>query len=242
MSGIPNERNQNSEGDPAASGKSSDQDGQSLEAQLNAMSARFEDQFNKAFGEIGALKKDKDKAAYRAENLSIENKSAIERLAKHLNISVAQVQEAQRQSVLDELVDKAVESRNQNFTETPGRVEGGNIAAELAGIDKVLELPANDSRVTNLKLLYANDKDAYLKAGLALRDQINQQSPPTPAEEILPNGKTTPKPKGDDMDKIRREYEAARDAIAAKGLSHPERVRAMADLKAEYKGKGLPLN
>jgi hypothetical protein len=58
---------------------------------------------------------------------------------------------------------------------------------DISAIDAALELPANDSRVTDLKLKFGNDPIAYLREAHKLKSQLSSTSP-TPAEMPLPQG------------------------------------------------------
>jgi hypothetical protein len=58
---------------------------------------------------------------------------------------------------------------------------------DISAIDAALELPANDSRVTDLKLKFGSDPIAYLREAHKLKSQLSSTSP-TPAEMPLPQG------------------------------------------------------
>jgi hypothetical protein len=59
---------------------------------------------------------------------------------------------------------------------------------DMAVIDEVFGLPANDSRVTDLKVRYANDPKAYMAESLKLAAQLADQREATPAEQPIIQG------------------------------------------------------
>lgn len=64
-----------------------------------------------------------------------------------------------------------------------------NAAVDLAAVvDEVLGLPANDSRVTDLKLKYANNPKEYLSQSLQLLAKLGDQRESTPAEQPIVSG------------------------------------------------------
>jgi hypothetical protein len=138
-----------------------------------------------------------------------------------------------------EMADFMAEVRGQRATPTPSAPAGGVVNRELQDIDDLLDLPANDPRVTNLHLQYGHDTTAYKAQAKALKASFNQAAP-TPAE--LPatmQGVATTRQPTDTA--LQTAYEKERDAIAAKGLPRDERVRALSELKMSYAAKGLPL-
>lgn len=67
--------------------------------------------------------------------------------------------------------------------ETPARQQAETPADDVvSAIDEVLQLPANDPRVTDLKLRFGKDPAAYMREGAKLLGQIGVQREPTPAE------------------------------------------------------------
>lgn len=136
-------------------------------------------------GEINALKSGKDKAVDRVVKSQEET---LAKLAKYLNVDETQIREAQRQSVLDDLIAERMGNKSQPEQAIQGRVESPGASVELQVIDRMLDLPANDSRVTELKLKYT-DPVEYGKAALALQKSLNTQ-PPSPAEQLLPEGRS----------------------------------------------------
>jgi hypothetical protein len=71
--------------------------------------------------------------------------------------------------------------------------EAGNQQSSAANdfakvIDDVLQLPANDSRVTDLKLKFGDDPKAYLSESLKLFGRLAAQEESTPAEQPIPRG------------------------------------------------------
>lgn len=80
--------------------------------------------------------------------------------------------------------------------------KNGNIPDVHKTIDEVLNLPENDSRVTNLKLLYGNDTAAYLKAGLELAAKLAGQTESTPGEQPIAQGRAPVVPEINPIEKI----------------------------------------
>ena len=122
---------------------------------------------------------------------------------------------------------------NQNTaTETP--VPGSATpqpTLDISLIDNLLELPANDSRLTDLKLKYANNPAEYLKQASALKASL-KVSQPSPAEQLLPDGKNPLK------GNLQSEYDN-RLADIKKQNGGKISPAQLSDLKAEYRKKGL---
>lgn len=84
-------------------------------------------------------------------------------------------------------------------------------------IDEVLQLPANDSRVTDLKLKFGNDPKEYLSESLKLLARLGaQEEESTPAEQPLPSGKAIQKDENPikDIDDPKALYRLAAQQIA----------------------------
>lgn len=78
---------------------------------------------------------------------------------------------------------------------SPGSDQAGKASSPSATIqvvDEVLQLPANDSRVTDLKLKHGNNPKAYLSEGLKLLASLGEQSESTPGEQPIAQGKSAP--------------------------------------------------
>lgn len=235
MSVLPNEGNQEGTGEASAKSSSSAPSGQPLEADFSATIAALTKKIDAQQGEINALKSGKDKAVDRVIKSQEET---LARLAQYLNVPEAQVREAQRQSVLDDLVAERLGGRQQ---ETPagGTVGVSSIAAELQSVDELLDLPANDSRVIDLKLQYGNDLATYKTQAKALRSVLlSSNNQPSPAEMPLPPGQSPPRK----SDKTPEQLQADMNkelAHAAATLRGDQRLRVIADIKAKYRGEGL---
>lgn len=90
--------------------------------------------------------------------------------------------EIQKDLEFDELKRK-VYGDETTREDPPARQQAETPTAEMVkAIDEVLQLPANDPRVTDLKVRYGNDPAAYMKEGAKLLGQIGLQREPTPAE------------------------------------------------------------
>lgn len=208
--------------------------GNPLEERLNQVSADVQ----RALGMIGSIQSDKDKAAFRAETISKDNAGQIAKIAEYLNIPLAQVQEAQRKSVLDDMVQERINNLQPQVTAPSQVQQPTGTKVELSDIDKTLDLPANDPRLTALKVVYANDPTGYaIKAG-ELKASLNQSSPPTPAEMPVPI-QTVQQQRVPTNLALQQEYETKRDAIAKSGVAHNLRLEQQTALKLEMRAKGL---
>ena len=106
-------------------------------------------------------------------------------------------EQIQRELSIDELL-----GQNKRNAETAPDKGGGSNGFDIGSIDNLLELPANDARVTDLKLKYGNDLASYLREGMKLKSQLST-NPPTPAEMPLPPGKA---PSADTAAQIEKGY------------------------------------
>jgi len=185
----PNVGNQQNAGGQDANPEPSTGQSQPSEGNFAELIAGLQKRLETQDGEIRALKSGKDKAVSRVEK---SNEEMLAKLAKYLDVDERKVAEAQRQSVLDDLVAERVGGR-QPVSSSPGKDEGKGGTVELQFIDNALELPADDSRVTDLKLKYGSDPASYLREGMKLKSQFIQQNPPSPAEMPLPQGQAPKK-------------------------------------------------
>ena len=157
---------------------------QSSEENFADLIANLQRKIDAQDGEIRALKSGKDKAVDRVVR---SNEEMLAKFAKYLNVDENQIREAQRQSVMDELIEERMGGRNQTGPTLQGSGGGNGSQVELQYIDTALEFPENDSRVTDLKLKYGNDPVAYLREGMKLAQSLKTTSP-TPAEQLPPQG------------------------------------------------------
>jgi hypothetical protein len=225
MSDKPNEGNLAELGGAGANSTPSTTAGQPLEADLTVAIAKLQKTIDAQQGEINALKSGKDKAVDRVVKSQEET---FAKLAKYLNVDESQVREAQRQAVLDDLVSERLGGR-QPASPIGGTVEKQSAAAELQIIDELLELPANDSRVTDLKLKYGSDITAYGREAKKLKESFNQ-TPATPAEQIPPEGRAAV-PAG--MQQLQDDYLKELSAARGKGNRFGDAI------KDKYRKKGL---
>lgn len=240
MSGI-----SQTEGNPAGTGgananstPSEPQSQPSLEDQLAALNTNLNKALTKLDaqdGEIRALKSGKDKAVDRAVGELQPLKETVAKIAKYLNISETEVLKAQRELVLEDLVNERLGSGVQPQSTGQGSSERRGNAVELQIVDELLELPTNDSRVTQLKLDYGNDTNAYKEQAKKLKVQL-ATGEPTPAEQPLPAGGSITRTKTVSQLEADYQKEAAAILQSKKG---DERLRAISALKAKYRGLGL---
>lgn len=218
-----NERKGQDAGDADAKPTSSQPDPQSSEVNFAELIANLQKKIDAQDGEIRALKSGKDKAVDRVVKSQEET---LAKLAKYLDIDETKVREAQRQSVLDELVEERIGSKGQpnDASQGSGAAQGNKV--ELQYIDTALDLPANDSRVTDLKLKHGGDPVTYLREAMTLAQSFKNQTSPTPAEQLPPQGSQPPKAD------LMKEFEAR-----AKGL----RGNDLINLKMEFRKKGLAI-
>lgn len=141
-------------------------------------------------------------------------------------------EQIQRELSIDELL-----GQNKRNAETAPDKGSGSNGFDIGSIDNLLELPANDARVTDLKLKHGGDPLAYLREGMKLKSQLSQPTPPTPAEMPLPSGKA---PSADIAAQIEKGYlEEAK--LVPRGNIH-----ALNEVKKKWRAKarevGLNLN
>ena len=157
MNEQPMEGNPGGGGELSATQPSSQTQGQPLEANLAETIAQLQRKIDAQDGEIRALKSGKDKAVDRVVKSQEET---LAKLAKYLNVDENQVREAQRQSVIDDLISERL-SGNQSATPIQGRVgeqdssaglrtvESFSVADAIEQIEKY-NLSANDADVIQL--------------------------------------------------------------------------------------------
>lgn len=161
------------------------QPGQPSADQLAQTMAEIQNRLKAQDAELRALKSGKDRAVDRAVQAMEPMKEQLARMAEYLGVDVSQVQKAQRQIALDSIADEYL---NPSQPEPEGTGKG--VSVELQHIEAALELPANDSRVTELKLKHGNDPVAFLREATKLKVELaTAQSTLTPAEQLLPDGK-----------------------------------------------------
>lgn len=209
-----NEGNQVSAGGADANPTPSATPDQPLDVRLAELNSNLDKALKKLdaqAGEINALKSGKDKAVNRAIEEIQPLKETIARLAKYLNIPEADVMKAQRDLILDDLVNERMGSGTLPKPSAEGTVGRAGNAVELQIIDELLELPINDSRVTQLKLAHGNDVNAYKEKAKELKKSLAGGGTPSPAEGLPVQG-TSPRPQGTDalVSDYKKEMYAAR--------------------------------
>jgi hypothetical protein len=144
-------------GESNANSNSSQSTGQPLEANLADTIAKLQRKVDAQEGEIRALKGGKDKAVDRAIK---SQEQTLATIAKYLNVDEAQVREAQRQSILDDLVTERL-GGSQSAAPIPGRVGAQDESADARRVDNFtsadaiaevesFELSANDPSFIDL--------------------------------------------------------------------------------------------
>lgn len=189
MNEKPLEGNLEAPGGTDAKPNPSAADSQPLSGDFAQLIAGLQKKIDAQDGEIRALKSGKDKAVDRVVK---SNEETLAKFAKYLNVDEEQLKKAQRESLLDDLIAER-NGGHQPAAPISGKVETQGNSTELGFIDTALELPANDSRVTDLKLKYAGNPSEYLKQALSLKASF-QTNPPSPAEQLPPDGKPPVKP------------------------------------------------
>jgi hypothetical protein len=131
MDEKPNEGNLQTGGEPNANSTSSQGQGQPLEANLAKTIADLQRKIDSQDGEIRALKSGKDKAVTRVEKSQEE---MLAKLASYLGVDENKVREAQRLSVIDELVSERL-GGSQTASTIQGRVEDQGVPAGTRSFD-----------------------------------------------------------------------------------------------------------
>lgn len=138
--------------------------------------------------ELRALKSAKDR---RWDTEVTPMKDAVARLAEAMGVDISQVKSAQRKIALEDLADTYLDelAGDESQGESPLAGTGAETSnlAELQTIEAALELPANDSRVTDLKIKYGNDVAKFALEGAKLKNEL-ATAQPTPGEQPLPSG------------------------------------------------------
>jgi outer membrane murein-binding lipoprotein Lpp len=185
-------------------------------------------------GEINALKSGKDKAVDRVEK-SVQ--STIEQLANYLNVSPEQVQKAQREQVLDALVqERMANSPEPAAGGTPAQqglqVEKYPVAEAIALVEKY-QLPTNDPEF--ITLLRKNPTEAQVKDYV-----LQKKAPPKEPDtgDFVQSPLVTPAASGQSLSQLEAAYQKEMSAIAST-LKGNEKVRAITVVKEKYRGLGL---
>jgi hypothetical protein len=232
MSVLPNEGNPEEKGDANANSTSSISKSQPLEANFAETIANLQRKLDAQEGEIRALKSGKDSALDRIEKTQ---KDTFARIASYLGVDEAQVREAQRNFVLDELVSERL---NNPLPARPivGTVAQPVISAELQDVDNLLDLPANDPRVTDLHLKYGHDLNAYKVQAKALKASLPSNTP-TPAEQ-LSNLQGVTRETEKSVEQLTAQYQ--NEMLAAPRGKAGASTRAI--IKDRYKKQGVPVD
>jgi hypothetical protein len=110
-------------------------------------------------------------------------------------LELAKEGKSQKQIERELWLDSLMEGRNVADAEPVADNDSKANGADMSKvIDEVLQLPANDPRVTKLKLEHGNDTAAYMREALKLAARLAEANDDsTPAEQPLPTGGTARK-------------------------------------------------
>lgn len=112
-----------------------------------------------------------------------------------------QLAQIQHDIEFDELKRKVYGDEESTSDSTAGKPESA--ATDFSkDIDKALNLPENDSRVTQLKIDHGNDNVAYVQAAVQLAAQLAGKPESTPGEQPVMQGHTPPKPEVNPIENI----------------------------------------
>lgn len=243
MNDKPLEGNTAAGGEPNANSTSSQPQGQPLEATLAETIATLQKKLEAQDGEIRALKSGKDKAVDRALKTQEET---LAKLAKYLDVDESKVREAQRQSVLDDLISERlggtpsaqpIQGRVGAQDDPAGSrtVDNFSVADAIAEVE-AYQLPPNDPNFIDL-LRKGVTKDK-------VRDYILERKKPNPPAS--PAGVTQApavSPARGEKSEAQLETDFQKEAAQiVQNTSGDARIRALAALKTKYRGMGLQKN
>lgn len=180
MTGQPDEGKLESSGEEGQSTSPTSGEGvQPLPANVAAALKQLTDKIEEQARTIRGLQKGTDKQIAHQVDASIER---ILELA-HEGKSKAQIE---RELWLDEMMQK---KEGADAAAAPDKEAKADSPDMTKVVDEALQLPLNDSRVTDLKVKYANDPAGYVREALKLRDSLGQLEA-TPGEQPMPQGGT----------------------------------------------------
>lgn len=237
----PMEGNPATGGDGSATPASSQSQGQPLEANLAGEIAKLQKKLDAQDGEIRALKGGKDAAVDRMVKAQ---EQTLARLAKYLNVDENQVREAQRQSVLDDLIAERL-SGDPSVPTIQGRVEGADIPAGLRAVeafsaaDAIAEverynLSLNDPSFISLlrdKQLNRDKVKDYILGKVAPQPAASPATVVQPPAQSRAVGEKS-------AAQLEADYQKEASAIL-QTRTGDERIRAISQLKGKYRELGL---
>lgn len=146
-----------------------------------------------------------------------------------------QFNEIQKDAEFEQLKKMVYGNPSTSTSESGNQGRAANSEAQgvlLQVVDELLDLPANDSRVTQIKLDHGNDINAYKEAAKKLKQSL-ETGTPTPAEQPLPTG-SAPRPPSveENMNKYINEMKDAR----GKGNQFGNAI------KEKYRKLGVPVD
>jgi len=217
MNATPDEGNQTVSGGGSATPSPSQTADQPLSGNLAAMEARLK----ATEGELKALKSGKDAAVNRVETAG---KTLLE-YARVLGVDEEKIKEAQRTMALDELVA-------QKYGAQPNQATGsGTVQTPVVEVTKIAAQYGLDANDASFIASLANETDAdKVELAVARRAKEKQNQPsPTDAQRTAPAGGSGTQESTD----LKAEYQKKVTKLRGN-------IKAVSDLQAEYRKKGLP--
>jgi hypothetical protein len=136
-------------------------------------------------------------------------------------VSDEQLAQIQRDLEFDDLKRRVYGDESNSEDSETGNQRVAAASDFTRVIDEVLQLPENDSRVTDLKLKHRDNPKEYLSEGLKLLARLGTQEESTPGEQPIPRGGAVQKDDNPikDIDDPKALYRLAAQKIAqeAKG-------------------------
>ena len=195
MSVIPNDGNSTPDGDANANSQPSQSESQPLPEYVKTIRSRLDAQDKL----IKGTQKGADKQIGQVRD----------DLKRILELKEQGLDEAEIKREL--WIDSQMQGTNPPAEPVPAGSGTSKVNLDFQTVDTALELPLNDSRVTDLKLKFGSDPTAYLREALKLKSTL-QTTPPSPAEQLPPAGGGLPSAKGADelIDEYKTTMRAAR--------------------------------
>lgn len=208
--------------------------GQPLADDLASMVKSLQAGIQNLTGEVNALKSGKDKAVDRVEK-SVNQ--TISQLAKYLNVSEEDIKAAQRNQLLDTLVDERLNGGVPNPAPV-GTGQGGGVPVESYSVAKAIDLvesyqiPAGDPDF--IALLRKGPSEQQVKDFILAKKAPPKE--PNPAA-VVGSPLVTPANPGTNMAQLEANYQ--KEMTGLMQLQGNEKIRAITALKEKYRGLGL---
>lgn len=214
-------------GEQSANPVSSSAQSQPSSGDLAQTIASLQKKLDAQDGEIRALKGGKDKAVDRVEK---SNAEMLERFAKYLNVDAATLQDAQRQSVLDDLI--AERMRGPQPEPTPqGSGSGQGAKVELFDLLKQYGLNENDPDVANA---LSGAKNSVEAENAILKVVVKRANKPIPDASASTAAQGKPAQSAN-LESLTAQYQ--KDMLANRGNRF-----ALDKIKADAKKAGVPVD